>query len=167
MCSSDLILLSIRSQILDRRIGLGGARHLFGAEAVAVLAGGGRSHVAFAHGAILARALGHPLPLERLLPGLLGLFWIVLGRQLGRCQSTFFLGIRTPWTLSSEYAWQRTHRLAGHLFVAAGGVTLLGALLPHFRAAMTVFLVTTLGSAVVSVAASWFYWRADPALQRR
>ena len=30
------------------------------------------------------------------------------------------MGIRTPWTLSSEENWNKTHRLGGKLWVAAG-----------------------------------------------
>ncbi len=41
------------------------------------------------------------------------LLMIVIGNYLGKTRSMFLGGVRTPWTLSSEYSWQRTHSLAG------------------------------------------------------
>jgi uncharacterized membrane protein len=42
-----------------------------------------------------------------------GLLFIVLGNLMPRFRSNFFFGIRTPWTLSSEQMWMKTHRLGG------------------------------------------------------
>ncbi|MFB0965292.1 MAG: SdpI family protein [Patescibacteria group bacterium] len=43
-----------------------------------------------------------------------------MGNYLGKVRSNFFLGIRTPWTLSDETVWNRTHRFAAKTFVFAG-----------------------------------------------
>jgi len=51
---------------------------------------------------------------------LIGLMFIMLGNILPRIPSNFFAGIRTPWTLSSEEVWRKTHRLGGISFVIAG-----------------------------------------------
>jgi uncharacterized membrane protein len=45
-----------------------------------------------------------------------------IGNVLGKLRSNFFVGIRTPWTLSSEHVWDQTHRWAGRLFVGAAAV---------------------------------------------
>ena len=45
-----------------------------------------------------------------------GLLFVVLGNFLGKVRKNFFLGIRTPWTLSNEIVWQKTHKLGGVLF---------------------------------------------------
>jgi uncharacterized membrane protein len=50
----------------------------------------------------------------------LGILFVVIGNLLGKVTRNFFVGIRTPWTLASEEVWNRTHRLAGKLFVVAG-----------------------------------------------
>lgn len=52
--------------------------------------------------------------------GAVGVMLAVVGNYLGKVRSNFFFGIRTPWTLSSERSWNRTHRLGGRLFVAIG-----------------------------------------------
>ena len=51
---------------------------------------------------------------------LIGLMFIMLGNILPKIPSNFFAGIRTPWTLSSEEVWRKTHRLGGINFVIAG-----------------------------------------------
>lgn len=39
--------------------------------------------------------------------------FIVMGNYLPKTRSSFIFGVRTPWTLSSDIAWEKTHRLAG------------------------------------------------------
>ncbi len=50
----------------------------------------------------------------------LGLMFILLGNILPKMPSSFFIGIRTPWTLSSEYVWRKTHKVGGICFVLCG-----------------------------------------------
>ncbi|NQV19344.1 MAG: SdpI family protein [Armatimonadetes bacterium] len=56
---------------------------------------------------------------------LIGLMFIMLGNLLPKIPSSFFAGIRTPWTLSSEEVWRKTHRLGGTNFVIAGLLMIL------------------------------------------
>lgn len=58
--------------------------------------------------------------LVKAVPAMVGLLFIALGNYLGKFPKNFFVGIRTPWTLASDAVWNRTHRLAGWLFMAAG-----------------------------------------------
>ena len=50
----------------------------------------------------------------------IGLMFILLGNILPKMPSSFFIGIRTPWTLSSEYVWRKTHKVGGICFVING-----------------------------------------------
>jgi uncharacterized membrane protein len=65
-------------------------------------------------------ALGTPLPIQNLVPALLGLLFFVIGNYMGKFRKNFFMGIRTPWTLASDEVWARTNRLAGWLWAAGG-----------------------------------------------
>lgn len=56
---------------------------------------------------------------------LMGLMFIFLGNLLPKVPKNFFIGIKTPWTLSNEVVWDKTHRLGGILFVAAGLLMIL------------------------------------------
>jgi uncharacterized membrane protein len=49
-----------------------------------------------------------------------GALFIVLGNFMSKLRPNWFVGVRTPWTLSSKMSWNKTHRLAGWLFVAMG-----------------------------------------------
>jgi uncharacterized membrane protein len=48
------------------------------------------------------------------------LFFAAIGNVLGKVRRNFWIGVRTPWTLANETVWDRTHRIAAWLFVAAG-----------------------------------------------
>jgi len=47
------------------------------------------------------------------IPILAGVLLILLGALMGRICINWFVGIRTPWTLTSELSWRKTHRLGG------------------------------------------------------
>jgi len=72
------------------------------------------------HALVIANGLGYPVAMARLMPVGIGLLFIVLGNSLTRVQPTWFVGIRTPWTLSSDTVWRKTHRTGGFTFVIAG-----------------------------------------------
>ncbi len=69
------------------------------------------------------------LPANRVLIGV-GLLFVVMGNYLPKVRSNFFVGIRTPWTLSSDEVWVRTHRFAGKAMVVLGLVFVLATWLP-------------------------------------
>lgn len=60
----------------------------------------------------------------------IGLLFIFIGNLMPKVPSNFFIGFRTPWTLSSEEIWQRTHRLGGWCFVVAGLLFVMRGLMP-------------------------------------
>ncbi len=65
------------------------------------------------------------LPIEYGIMGVMFIFFILLGNILGKVQQNFWIGIRTPWTLTNHKVWEKTHRLAAWLFVGAGVIGLL------------------------------------------
>lgn len=117
--------------------------------------------MAVVFGFVVASALGHDVPMPEALVLLIGALFVVFGATMGKLRPNWFIGVRTPWTLSSKLSWTRSHRLAGRLFLASGlGSILLLAVGP------SVALYFLIGScaltAVVSVVYSWFVWRGDP-----
>ncbi len=50
----------------------------------------------------------------------LGLLFVVLGNYLPKVPQNWFVGIKSPWAISSEVVWKKTHILAGWLFTFAG-----------------------------------------------
>ena len=52
------------------------------------------------------------------------LFYI--GILIKHAKRNWFIGIRTPWTLSSDKVWDKTHALGGKLFQVSAVITLGG-----------------------------------------
>lgn len=61
---------------------------------------------------------------------LLGILFAFTGNMMPRFRSNWFCGIRTPWTMSSDENWTKTHRLGGKMFFIAGIIILFYALVP-------------------------------------
>ncbi len=56
---------------------------------------------------------------------LIGAMFVILGNYLPKVPSTYYVGIRTPWTLESDEVWRKTHKLGGLCFVIAGILMIL------------------------------------------
>jgi len=71
-------------------------------------------------GLTLGYALGYDTRIDKVLPVLMGLLFILIGNYLPKTKQSYTMGIKLPWTLASEENWNRTHRLAGFLWVLGG-----------------------------------------------
>lgn len=92
---------------------------------------------------------------------IIGVLWIVMAHAIPKARSNFFFGIRTPWTLSNEAVWHRTHRLGGWTFLVGGVVTVVASLaLADLPRLIVVGTALTL-SALVPVVYSFFAWRTE------
>jgi uncharacterized membrane protein len=56
----------------------------------------------------------------------IGLLFIFIGFLLRQAKRNFFIGIRTPWTLSSDTVWDETHRVGAVLFMLSGALAFIG-----------------------------------------
>jgi uncharacterized membrane protein len=90
------------------------------------------------------------------------LFLVVLGNYLGKSRSTFFVGMRLPWTLSSDVAWEKGNRMTGRGFVATGIVTLPALIFVGTIPGVLVFTAGTILSVIAGGVASYVSWRRDP-----
>ena len=75
-----------------------------------------------------------------LLPALAGLFWLA-GMLMPHTKPNWFVGIRTPWTLSSEKIWKKTHEAGEFAFKGSAALGLLGILFPKYGILFLVGLV--------------------------
>ena len=72
------------------------------------------------NGSILAYALGMQIDMTMIVSIMMGILFIVLGNYMSKNQQNYTVGIKIPWTLSSEENWNKTHRIASKLWVVAG-----------------------------------------------
>ncbi|MCX6067530.1 MAG: SdpI family protein [Chloroflexi bacterium] len=89
----------------------------------------------------------------------LGLLFVFAGTMIGKAKRNYFIGIRTPWTLSSDKVWDETHRVGGKLFIASGLLALLGALFPNF--AIWFIMVPLLGTSLFTVVYSYYLFQRE------
>ena len=79
---------------------------------------------------VIAWNLGLRFNFGQLLSPAFGVLFYAIGILVGKAKRNWFIGIRTPWTLSSDRVWDKTHALGGKLFRIAGIIALLGILSP-------------------------------------
>ena len=65
-------------------------------------------------------AMGKGVRIELFVSVSLGLLFVAIGNYLPKCKQNYTIGLKLPWTLHSEENWNRTHRLAGWLWVIGG-----------------------------------------------
>jgi uncharacterized membrane protein len=75
--------------------------------------------------------IGYRFNIIQLMAPAIGLLIFYAGVLTENAKQNWFIGVRTPWTLSSELVWNKTNRLAGKLFKAAGILAMLGAAFPE------------------------------------
>lgn len=80
----------------------------------------------------------------------IGLMGIGIGNYMVTVKQNFFIGIRTPWTLTSEENWNRTQRVGGRCMIIGGiaalVLSLLGWPIPAFIVFMVLMFIPTIYS---------------------
>lgn len=112
------------------------------------------------HIVLLRSSLGYFVPMERVIPIGVGILLIIIGNLLPRARSNWFVGIRTPWTLSSDRVWEKTHRFGGRVFVAGGLLITLAGL--FWVGAVPAVLLTVMILCAASVLIySYLEWKRE------
>jgi uncharacterized membrane protein len=114
------------------------------------------------YGITLLAIKGYGFNTTRLVLGAIGILFIVLGNVLGKVRPNWFVGVRTPWTLSSKRSWVRTHRLAGWLFTLAGLIFLVLIVFNVGAQLQWIILGVIAVLTIVLVVYSYIEWRHDP-----
>lgn len=75
-------------------------------------------------GATLAINLGVEIDITKVIMLMLGGLFVLLGFLLPKMERNIWAGVRLPWTLRSDWVWQKTHQFAGKLFIVLGVIIL-------------------------------------------
>ncbi len=92
---------------------------------------------------------------------MLSVMFLLIGNYMPKIQSNFYMGIKNPWTLSSDQVWRKTHRLGGKLYAGCGILTMLSALLFSDQFTGIMLMVLVIGSTLIISLASWLWWRNE------
>ena len=117
--------------------------------------------LALVHNQMLLWNVGIRIPFASTFPVLLALLMFFLARLLQHTKRNWFIGIRTPWTLSSDTVWEKTHVLSAKVLVVCSGLMLFGVVVPEY--AWAFILVPILSWAVFALGYSYWVYRQEEA----
>lgn len=69
---------------------------------------------------IILSAVNQDIPVEKLVFGIMGFAFAIMGIFMPRLKQNYIAGYRLPWTLEDEKNWQSTHSLAGKYWLYGG-----------------------------------------------
>lgn len=112
------------------------------------------------HLVLLGAVAGAPISIARVVPALVGVSLVVIGNVLPRARPNWWFGIRTPWTLSNDRVWERTHRVGGYVMTAIGALAILASILGVTVASAAVGIAAAaLGLGLIAY--SYFAWKQE------
>ena len=107
----------------------------------------------------IAWNLGKRFNMGQMMMPALGMLFYYCGILTENAKRNWFIGIKTPWTLSSERVWNKTHKIGGKLFKAAGLIAFLGIFFPNY--AFYFILVPALLVAFYTIIYSYFEYQKE------
>ena len=115
----------------------------------------------YVHALTLLWNLGYTnLGIGKAMLPVMGLLFIVIGSLLRKAKRNWFIGIRTPWTLSSDRVWDETHRLGSILFMISGVLAVIGGFFGGMIAFWMLF-VPLMGSTIFLVIYSYIFYQKE------
>lgn len=93
-----------------------------------------------------------------MVPSIAALFYF-LGILLEHSKRNWFVGIRTPWTLSDDRVWEKTHKLGGALFRWAAAIMLLTLFFHSDTAFLSFFMVPILSVVLITTVYSFYEYK--------
>ena len=92
---------------------------------------------------------------------LVGLLMVYLGNVMPRFRMNWYCGFKTPWALSSETVWTRTHRAAGRMMFAAGLIGVAGSFVPNEIAKFVLVFAPMAAATIIPTVLSWRWYREE------
>lgn len=101
--------------------------------------------------------LGYGFNMTKMMMPAIGILFIYIGFLLEHAKRNWFIGIRTPWTLSSDKVWDKTHMVGGKLFKAAGALAFLGLIFEKY--ALWIVIISVLWATFYTVVYSYLEFK--------
>lgn len=108
------------------------------------------------HAGIIVFNLGYTFNFTLLLLAPIAVLFYYVGVLMTHAKRNWFIGIRTPWTLSDAEVWDRTHELGGKLFKLTGVIALFGLFFDEY--AVYFLLIPVLLTAVTTGVYSYYLY---------
>ena len=104
---------------------------------------------------VYPQAMGYSVPIEIIMPLVMGVLFIIVGNWLPKCEQTYTMGIKLPWTFASEANWNATHRFGGKVWFFGGIITMLTA----FWGSFWLLMVILAAMVILPTIYSYLYYR--------
>jgi uncharacterized membrane protein len=109
---------------------------------------------------ILFMAMGSQIPVTVIALVLTGILLILCGNYLPKSRQNYVVGIKLPWTLNSADNWNRTHRMAGYLYVFCGIALIIASFVFFGKSFLLVLILSILALMIIApVLYSYFLYR--------
>lgn len=106
-------------------------------------------------------ALGAEFKVDKILPLFMGALFIVLGVYLPKCKQNYSVGIKLPWTLNDEENWNKTHKLAGKVWLVGGVAFFFLILVPASFMTIALLFIALVITTIPVVYSYLLYSQAD------
>ena len=103
--------------------------------------------------------LGFKFDMGRIIMPAIGILFFYCGILIENAKRNWFIGIRTPWTLSNEIVWEKTHKIGGKLFKISGAIAFLGIIFPRY--AVFFVLIPVILTVIYTVVYSYFEYQKE------
>lgn len=99
-------------------------------------------------------ALGYKIPIQIIISVVVGVIIVAVGNYLPKCKQNYTVGIRLPWTLNSEMNWNKTHHMAGYLWIFGGICMIILGCMQMKSALLTLIILLV----IVVIPCYYSYW---------
>ena len=89
----------------------------------------------------------------------IGFLFYFVGVLVENSKRNWFIGIRTPWTLSSDRVWDKTHRIGGKLFKVAGVIAFIGTFIKEYTIILIIAPIVLVS--IYTVVYSYFEYQKE------
>ena len=111
---------------------------------------------------VLLQNLNAGLPIKMIVFILVGVIFVFIGNYLPKNRQNIIAGIRIKWTLNNAENWNKTHRLAGFLWIIGGLLFIIAAFLPLENSAGIIIILTILIiTVIVPILYSFFLYKKE------
>lgn len=100
-----------------------------------------------------------PFPFVQAIVPAFSILFYGIGILMQKAKRNWFIGIRTPWTLSSDSVWEKTNMMGGKFFRISAVIALAGMVIPPY--AFLLIIVPVLISVVITVIFSYVQYRKE------
>jgi len=108
---------------------------------------------------VITTTIGIKVNIERVIVSATLVLFMIIGNYMSTLRFNWFVGIRTPWTMSNEEVWRKTHYLGGKLWFWASLIALPISFL-FTNSGLFVFFMTVVGGiAIIPIVYSYLLYK--------